>query len=71
MNPFPSPFSWVIILIVDEKVKTLKYRVNAGTYSCATHSLVLVRLDDAARLAVSPDTGREMVVAQLFAAEHA
>jgi len=23
--------------MVDEKVKTLKYRVNAGTWPCATH----------------------------------
>src|SRR5439155_7693476 len=23
--------------VVDEKVKTLKYRVNAGTWPCATH----------------------------------
>src|SRR6185437_4354084 len=36
---FPSPFSKakVFIFVVDEKVKTLKYRVNAGTLPCATH----------------------------------
>src|SRR6266571_1599680 len=36
---FPSPFSEekVFIFVVDEKVKTLEYRVNAGTSSCATH----------------------------------
>ena len=36
---FPSPFSEakVFIFVVDEKVKTLKYRVNAGTWPCATH----------------------------------
>src|SRR5205809_7572244 len=36
---FPSPFSEakVFIFVVDEKVKTLKYRVNAGTWLCATH----------------------------------
>src|ERR1051325_5757801 len=39
-NSFPSPFSEakVFIFIVDEKVKTLKYRVNAGTWPCATHT---------------------------------
>ena len=36
---FPSPFpeAKVFIFVVDEKVKTLKYRVNAGTLPCATH----------------------------------
>src|SRR6266513_6189341 len=36
---FPSPFSEakVFIFVVDEKVKTLKYHVNAGTWLCATH----------------------------------
>src|SRR6266487_1854036 len=36
---FPSPFleAKVFIFVVDEKVKTLKYHVNAGTSSCATH----------------------------------
>src|SRR6266550_4816277 len=36
---FPSPFSEakVLIFVVDEKVKTLKYHVNAGTWLCATH----------------------------------
>src|SRR4029077_4032241 len=36
---FPFPFSEakVFIFVVDEKVKTLKYRVNAGTWLCATH----------------------------------
>src|SRR6516162_3743108 len=36
---FPLPFSEakVFIFVVDEKVKTLKYRVNAGTRLCATH----------------------------------
>src|SRR6266481_5376307 len=36
---FPSPFSEakVFIFVEDEKVKTLKYRVNAGTWPCATH----------------------------------
>src|SRR6266550_4959497 len=36
---FPSPFpeAKVFIFVVDEKVKTLKYRVNAGTWPCATH----------------------------------
>src|SRR6266498_5094946 len=36
---FPSPFSEakVFIFVVDEKVKTLKYRVNVGTWLCATH----------------------------------
>src|SRR4029077_15622137 len=36
---FPSQNSEakVFIFVVDEKVKTLKYRVNTGTWSCATH----------------------------------
>src|SRR5882724_12907093 len=36
---FPSPFpeAKVFIFVVDEKVKTLKYHVNAGTWLCATH----------------------------------
>src|SRR6266513_1042194 len=36
---FPSPFSEpkVFIFVVDEKGKTVKYRVNAGTWPCATH----------------------------------
>src|SRR5260370_23844778 len=36
---FPSPFSEekVFIFMMDGKVKTLKYRVNAGTWPCATH----------------------------------
>src|SRR4029077_5199827 len=36
---FPSPFSEakVFIFMMDEKVKTIKYRVNAGTWPCATH----------------------------------
>src|SRR6516162_4698671 len=36
---FPSPFSEakVFIFVVDEKIKTLKYCVNAGTWPCATH----------------------------------
>jgi hypothetical protein len=29
--------------VVDEKVKTLKYRVNAGTWPCATHVNETVR----------------------------
>src|SRR4029077_4598855 len=35
---FPSPFSEakVFIFMMDRKVKTLKYRVNAGTWPCAT-----------------------------------
>src|SRR6266705_1975867 len=35
---FPSPFSEakVFIFVVGEKVKTLKYHVNAGTWPCAT-----------------------------------
>src|ERR1700745_635609 len=44
MNSFPSPFSCVIIFNVDEKVKSLKYRVNAGTFLCATHLLVIIQL---------------------------
>jgi hypothetical protein len=27
----------VFIFVVDEKAKTLKYRVNAGTWLCDTH----------------------------------
>src|SRR4029077_12778304 len=36
---FPSPFSEakVFIFMMDGKAKTLKYRVNAGTWPCATH----------------------------------
>src|SRR6266853_5705879 len=36
---FPSPFpeAKVFIFVVGEKVKTLKYHVNAGTSPCATH----------------------------------
>src|SRR4029077_14014838 len=43
---FPSPFSEAkvfIFVLVDEKVKTLKYRVNAGTWPCATHVNETVR----------------------------
>jgi hypothetical protein len=45
---FPSPFSEakVFIFIVDEEVKTLKYRVNAGTWLCATHVDELFGKDD-------------------------
>ena len=44
----------MFIFVVDEKVKTLKYRVNAGTWPCATH------VDE--RCAKGDVTGRLQVV---------
>src|SRR6266550_5622113 len=39
-NSFPSPFSVAKLVIVSferKNVKVVKYRVNAGTWPCATH----------------------------------
>src|SRR5437773_10742694 len=36
-NSFPSPFSDAQVIIVVKKLRGVKFRVNAGTWPCATH----------------------------------